>query len=125
MYQNLSIRRRVHVASCLVALALLPSFGAMAAPQTEAAFTPGAIWPDDKGVHINAHGGGLLQHDGVYYWFGEHKVAGPAGNTAKVGVHVYSSKDLTSWRDEGIALAVAEDPLSDIASGSAASVAQT
>lgn len=118
MYQNLSIRRRVHVASCLVALALLPSFGAMAAPQTEAAFTPGAIWPDDKGVHINAHGGGLLQHDGVYYWFGEHKVAGPTGNTAKVGVHVYSSKDLTAWRDEGIALAVAEDPSSDITNGS-------
>jgi len=90
----------------------------MAAPQTEAAFTPGAIWPDDKGVHINAHGGGLLQHDGVYYWFGEHKVAGPAGNTAKVGVHVYSSKDLTAWRDDGIALAVAEDPSSDITSGS-------
>lgn len=30
-------------------------------------FRPGEIWPDDKGVHINAHGGGVLLHDGVYY----------------------------------------------------------
>lgn len=41
-------------------------------------FRPGEIWPDDKGVHINAHGGGVLLHDGVYYWFGEHKTAGRA-----------------------------------------------
>ena len=25
-----------------------------------ASFHPGELWPDDKGVHINAHGGGLL-----------------------------------------------------------------
>lgn len=43
-------------------------------------FRPGEIWPDDKGVHINAHGGGVLLHDGVYYWFGEHKTAGRAGH---------------------------------------------
>ncbi|MFT7772164.1 SUMF1/EgtB/PvdO family nonheme iron enzyme [Roseateles sp.] len=78
------------------------------------AFMPGALWPDDKGVHINAHGGGLLKHDGVTYWFGEHKVAGSAGNRAQVGVHVYSSRNLVDWRDEGIALAVSDDPLSDI-----------
>lgn len=77
-------------------------------------FTPGAIWPDDHGVPINAHGGGLLLHEGVYYWFGEHKVAGEAGNRAQVGVHVYSSRNLTDWRDEGIALAVSDDPASDI-----------
>ncbi|KAA6310420.1 hypothetical protein EZS27_038272, partial [termite gut metagenome] len=33
-------------------------------------FTPGAIWPDNNGVHINAHGGGILYHEGKYYWFG-------------------------------------------------------
>jgi len=99
------------------ALSLLGSLAA-AAPSSAVAFVPGAIWPDDKGVHINAHGGGLLKHDGVYYWFGEHKVAGPTGNTAMVGVHVYSSKDLAAWRDEGIALAVSDDPASEITSGS-------
>ncbi len=82
--------------------------------QAAGAFRPGAIWPDDKGVHINAHGGGLLEHGGVYYWFGEHKVGGEAGNRAQVGVHVYSSRNLTDWHDEGIALAVNDDPASDI-----------
>ena len=24
-------------------------------------FKPGEVWPDDKGVHINAHGGGILR----------------------------------------------------------------
>ena len=24
----------------------------------------GDLWPDDKGVHINAHGGGVMWHEG-------------------------------------------------------------
>ncbi|MBW6499855.1 MAG: hypothetical protein K0B05_00545 [Bacteroidales bacterium] len=32
---------------------------------------PGEVWPDTDGNHINAHGGGIVFHDGVYYWFGE------------------------------------------------------
>ncbi|MBN1560775.1 beta-glucanase, partial [candidate division KSB1 bacterium] len=48
-------------------------------------FHPGDLWLDDNGVHINAHGGGILWHDGVYYWFGEHKVEGRKGNAAWVG----------------------------------------
>ncbi|WP_419699265.1 glycoside hydrolase family 43 protein [Mucilaginibacter sp. NFX135] len=80
-------------------------------------FTPGQLWPDDKGVHINAHGGGLLYQKGIYYWFGEHKIAGGAGNRAMVGVHCYSSKDLYNWKDEGIALAVSPDTTNDIAKG--------
>jgi hypothetical protein len=35
---------------------------------------PGEIWPGNNGVHINAHGGGILFHDGKYYWYGEHKI---------------------------------------------------
>lgn len=80
-------------------------------------FHPGAIWPDNHGVHINAHGGGILFHDGVYYWFGEHKIAGEAGNAAHVGVHAYSSRDLYNWQDEGIALAVSDDLQSPITRG--------
>jgi hypothetical protein len=78
----------------------------------------GGVWPDDRGVHINAHGGGLLRHDGAYYWFGEHKVEGRRGNTAQVGVHCYASEDLQSWTDRGVALAVSEDPDSPIVRGS-------
>ena len=77
-------------------------------------FKPGALWLDNNGVHINAHGGGVLHHGDVYYWFGEHKIKGRAGNRAHVGVHVYSSSDLYNWHDEGIALAVSDDPESPI-----------
>lgn len=78
---------------------------------------PGALWPDNNGVHINAHGGGILYHKGVYYWIGEHKTEGEAGNRANVGVHVYASKNLYDWKDEGIALAVHEDSTSLLIKG--------
>lgn len=78
---------------------------------------PGAPWRDDQGQIINAHGGGILLHDDRFYWFGEHKIEGRAGNTAQVGVHVYSSADLCTWRDGGIALAVSDDPQNEIAKG--------
>ncbi len=77
-------------------------------------FINAELWPDNNGTHINAHGGSILFHDDVYYWFGEHKIDGRAGNVAHVGVHVYSSTDLYNWTDEGIALSVSEDPDSEI-----------
>ncbi len=80
-------------------------------------FAPGELWPDNNGVHINAHGGGLLFYNGKYYWFGEHKVEGRRGNQARVGVHCYSSGDLYNWKDEGIALKVSDDPESPITVG--------
>jgi len=81
-------------------------------------FIPGELWLDNNGgVHINAHGGYILFHRGTYYWFGEHKIEGGAGNKAHVGVHCYSSTDLYNWYDEGIALAVSDDPKSDITKG--------
>jgi len=69
-------------------------------------FKPGELWLDNNGKHINAHGGGILYEDDTYYWFGEHKISGPEGNKAQVGVHCYSSKDLYNWNDDGIALSV-------------------
>lgn len=82
------------------------------------AFTPGELWLDNNNVHINAHGGGILYDNGIYYWFGEHKTEGENGNLANVGVHCYSSKDLYNWTDEGIALSVIEnDSTHDIAKG--------
>ena len=78
---------------------------------------PGELWLDDNGVHINAHGGGLLHKDGIHYWFGEHKIAGTAGNVAHVGVHVYSSTNLSDWKDRGIALRVSDNEDSEITEG--------
>jgi len=80
------------------------------------AFTPGELWPDDRGQHINAHGGGMLYQNGVYYWFGEHK--SDFSNNALVGVTCYSSVDLYNWMYQGVALSVVEDdPAHDITRG--------
>jgi beta-xylosidase len=86
--------------------------------QKQSSFHPGQIYPDNKGIHINAHGGGFLFNKGKYYWFGEHKVEGKSGNKAMVGVHCYSSTDLYNWKDEGVALTVVKsDTLSPITQG--------
>lgn len=86
--------------------------------QEQKTIQPGKIWPDNNGVHVNAHGGGMLFYKGKYYWFGEHKIEGKAGNKAMVGVHCYSSENLVDWKDEGIALEVIKnDPSHDITEG--------
>ncbi len=74
----------------------------------------GALWPDDRGQHINAHGGGILLHQGTYYWFGEHKAEHTS--SAQVGVTCYSSTDLIHWHYCGVALSVTDQP-SDIERG--------
>ena len=102
--------RYVAFLSLIVALG-----GAVSAKQAE--IRPGAIWHDTAGHVINAHGCGVMFDQGVYWWYGEHKVYGRAGNKAHVGVHVYSSTDLVNWDDRGVALAVSEDPQSDIVDG--------
>ncbi|ARN55951.1 glycoside hydrolase family 43 protein [Sedimentisphaera salicampi] len=80
-------------------------------------FKPYVKKPDNNGVHLNAHGAGVMHHDGKYYLYGEHKIAGRAGNKAHVGVHCYSSEDLYNWKDEGIALKVVEKEGHDIEKG--------
>ena len=74
-------------------------------------FRPGKLWNDDKGIPINAHGGGILFNEGKYYWFGQFMVGGELGNSAQVGVSCYSSADLYDWKNEGIALKVVENDL--------------
>jgi len=70
-----------------------------AAPPT---IHPGEVWPDDKGQHIQAHGGGIIRVDGTYYWFGEQRRQGlEAGHRY---VSCYSSKDLVHWRFRGDAV---------------------
>lgn len=81
-------------------------------------FSSGEVWLDNNGVHINAHGGGILYQDAIYYWYGEHKTEGEGGNVANVGVHCYSSSNLYDWKDEGVVLSVMpEDSGSDIEKG--------
>lgn len=78
-------------------------------------FLPGQPWPDAKGEHINAHGGGVLLHEGRYYWYGENRP--DRGFTTEKGVEVYSSADLYHWTDEGVALAVSAEAGNPIEKG--------
>lgn len=76
----------------------------------------GEIWPDNQGVHVNAHGGGVLYHKGTYYWYGENK--SDTTSSAMVGIMCYSSRNLYNWKKEGVALPVVlDDGSSDITQG--------
>lgn len=76
----------------------------------------GEIWPDNQGVHVNAHGGGVLYYKGTYYWYGENK--SDTTSSAMVGIMCYSSRNLYDWKKEGVALPVVlDDTSSDITQG--------
>ena len=75
----------------------------------------GQLWFDTDGKHINAHGGNILQYGDTYYWYGENRPY--EGFTTEVGISVYSSKDLKTWKNEGVALAVSEEAGHDIERG--------
>jgi hypothetical protein len=85
---------------CLVLLAggtLSGDLAAAAARPDE--FTPGEVWLDTEGNPIDAHGGGVLQHGGVYYWYGEDRGQPPRGS-----VSCYVSTNLLEWKRLGAAL---------------------
>ena len=86
---------------CLAALATLAACAAAqptpppsrgSGPQF---INPGELWPDDRGQHVQAHGGGIIKYQGLYYWFGEQRGQDiPPGQRA---VSCYSSPDLVHW----------------------------
>jgi|GEM_PF-2709308 len=71
-------------------------------PRTQ--FLQDQPWPDDKGVHINAHGGGVIYYGGKYYWFGEFYPGKKNRAPQVTGISCYSSTDLYNWKSEGIVL---------------------
>ena len=86
---------------------------------------PGSIFLDTDGNPINAHGGGFLFHNDVYYWYGEIKIGDtytPPANADwggsrvdMTGISCYSSKDLIDWKYRGNVLpAVTDDPSHDL-----------
>lgn len=76
----------------------------------------GAIWADSDGHHINAHGGGILYRDGIYYWYGEARSEKGSGKSVD-GVSCYSSKNLVDWQNQGVVLPVVDSVGSDIEAG--------
>jgi glycosyl hydrolase family 43 len=76
----------------VVAILCLATAGLFAAPQT---IKPGEVWPDDRGKHIQAHGGGIIKVGDTYYWFGEDRSEGL--DPSRRYVSCYLSKDLAHW----------------------------
>lgn len=93
----------------------------IAAPGAAASHTlkiqPKQVWLDTEGHPINAHGGGVMHHGDVYYWYGECRPEGPSSLDALIGVSCYSSHDLLSWKNEGVALSVVPDDSHPLAAG--------
>jgi hypothetical protein len=88
---------RISIASSSVgiltsAIFLLNSAVAFATPQT---IEPGAVWQDDRGKHVQSHGGGIIKLGDTYFWFGEDRTEGL--DRDKRYVACYSSKDLAHW----------------------------
>ena len=52
------------------AIFLLLMLHAFAMSAERGSIRSGELWPDTDGRHINAHGGGILLHEGTYYWYG-------------------------------------------------------
>jgi hypothetical protein len=70
---------------------LVVGAGSAASPEIR----PGEIWRDNRGQHVQAHGGGIVRLRDTYYWFGEDR--GQGLDPAKRYVACYSSKDLAHW----------------------------
>ena len=67
--------RNIFWSMTLVVACLFGAATAQAQKQvtTNNAIVPGEVWNDTDGNPINAHGGGILYHEGTYYWYGEYK----------------------------------------------------
>jgi hypothetical protein len=91
----------------LMLAVILVSYSARSQNLTQ--IKPGEMWPDTEGKHINAHGGGIMMYNGIYYWFGEARLTGNERDRTHYGVGCYSSKDLINWKNEGLALSVVND----------------
>ena len=118
---------RMRAARCgisLLAICLALGLGTSRA-SSSLEFVPGQVWTDTEGNPINAHGGGILFHEGVYYWYGEAKNGHTflpdcnkswGGTRVDItGVSCYSSTNLYDWKSDGLALrAVTNDPGHDL-----------
>ncbi|MEO7715416.1 MAG: family 43 glycosylhydrolase [Capsulimonas sp.] len=92
--------------SALCALIVMGALACVsAAPAKPQTVHPGDVWPDDKGNHIQAHGGGILKQGKTYYWFGEYRAQDNEPSLRYVGC--YSSQDLVHWKFHAPALKMA------------------
>lgn len=88
---------RHFTSSLLLAAALTGTIGNTTAQAANTKITPGAVWNDISGQHINAHGCCVIFHEGTYYWFGEDRTGGNSN-----GISCYTSADLYNWKRTGL-----------------------
>ena len=77
----------------------------------------GTLWRDVEGKPIQAHGGMILKHHGLFYWYGENKDAPNCPDRRRVdiiGVSCYSSTNLVDWNYEGLVLKATPEDESSI-----------
>ena len=65
------------------------------------ALATGIAFKDTDGKPVNTHGGGIIQVCDTFYMHGLYFPPGPTPNDFH-GVSMYSSKDLATWKNEGI-----------------------
>ncbi|PTB41905.1 carbohydrate-binding module family 35 protein [Trichoderma asperellum CBS 433.97] len=63
---------------------------------------PGATWTTSNGLHMQAHGGGLIKVDDTFYLVGEDHTNGAAFQN----INCYSSKDMVQWEYLGAPLSL-------------------
>jgi hypothetical protein len=64
---------------------------------------PGITFTDTDGNDVDAHGGGIIKVCDTFYLHGEYFLATTTDNNFN-GFSMYSSKDLATWKNEGIIL---------------------
>lgn len=78
------------------------------------------MWHDTDGSIINASDGGIIYADGKYHWYGMAlrplpvNVGPYGGQMTDIGVVMYESEDLLSWKYEGVILEASSDPQSPL-----------
>ena len=71
----------------------------------------GTCWLDQDGKRIQAHGGCILFHKGIFYWYGEDKGTKTRdGRVDFLGFSCYSSRNLLEWKNEGRILSAVSKP---------------
>jgi hypothetical protein len=84
-----------HLVTTLFCLSLAANLGAAPASTI---IHPGEIWPDNRGRHIQSHGGGIIKLGATYYWFGEDRGdEKPGSKPTERFVACYASTDLVNW----------------------------
>jgi hypothetical protein len=92
------------ILTLVVTIATIPSF--VRAQSSDNLIRPGDRWLDDRGIEVQAHGGGIIRLKNTWYWFGEDR--SQTNDPAKRYVACYSSEDLAHWKFRNQVLAISD-----------------